>query len=518
MKSKRDERAAVARRHRHFGPDTDQRSEKQDDITEPLSLLERLDALIGAVQGGSAHELAGWAVSDFGEFASCAGNLADYLALRRHDLRPLQRGLMMLGLSSLGRLEGHVLASLQATRASLAAIIGVGQGERPSPEAFTAGRRCLDQRRRVLFGEPSAKRAAALMVTCPSDAADDPAFMRGLAERGIEALRINCAHDGPRKWLQMIDHARAAERDTGHRMRIFMDLAGPKIRTGEIDGKGKRLHAGDFLRIVEPTSLAANIKEHENIPAVECTLGEAVRASQAGDHVFYDDGKLCGVIEKASESGLLMRIEHAPEKGLKLKREKGLNFPDADLGIAALTKKDRRDLGFIAAHADGVQYSFVQSAGDILQLQEALAELRADWRNLSLVLKIETVRAIDNLPEIIVHAASRQPTGVMIARGDLAVEIGFARMAEMQEEMLWLCEAAHVPVIWATQVMENLVKKGQPSRGEMTDAAMAARAECVMLNKGPYIFDAIEVLDTLLGRMGTHQHKKTAQLRALQSW
>jgi pyruvate kinase len=88
----------------------------------------------------------------------------------------------------------------------------------------------------------------------------------------------------------------------------------------------------------------------------------------------------------------------------------------------------------------------------------------------------------------------------------------------MQEEILWIGEAADVPVIWATQVLENLVKKGTPSRGEMTDAAMAARAECVMLNKGPYLFDAIDELQTLLGRMKENQHKKTPKLRRLRSW
>jgi pyruvate kinase len=106
----------------------------------------------------------------------------------------------------------------------------------------------------------------------------------------------------------------------------------------------------------------------------------------------------------------------------------------------------------------------------------------------------------------------------MIARGDLAVEIGYQRLAEMQEQILWLCEAAHVPVIWATQVLENLVKKGRPSRAEMTDAAMAERAECVMLNKGPYIREAVHILDDVLQRMAAHQSKKTPQLRALKSW
>jgi pyruvate kinase len=161
----------------------------------------------------------------------------------------------------------------------------------------------------------------------------------------------------------------------------------------------------------------------------------------------------------------------------------------------------------------------VQSAADVVKLQDALAVLRPrDWQSLTLILKIETARAVTNLPEIVVQAAGRQPTAIMIARGDLAVEIGFARTAEMQEEILWLGEAADVPVIWATQVLEGLIGKGMPSRGEMTDAAMAARAECVMLNKGPYLFETIDQLRTLLVRMGDHQHKKTPSLRALRNW
>ena len=141
-----------------------------------------------------------------------------------------------------------------------------------------------------------------------------------------------------------------------------------------------------------------------------------------------------------------------------------------------------------------------------------------DWRDMTLILKIETARAVANLPEIIVQAAGRQPTAIMIARGDLSVEIGFARTAEMQEEILWWGEAAAVPVIWATQVLEQMVKTGTPSRGEMTDAAMAARAECVMLNKGPYLLPAIDQLQLLLRRMESNQHKKAPKLRRLMSW
>ncbi len=111
-----------------------------------------------------------------------------------------------------------------------------------------------------------------------------------------------------------------------------------------------------------------------------------------------------------------------------------------------------------------------------------------------------------------------EAVGVMIARGDLAVEVGYERLAEVQEEILWLCEAAHLPVIWATQVLEGLAKEGIPSRAEITDAAMSERAECVMLNKGPHIQEAIVVLDNILGRMQAHQSKKTSMLRQLHSW
>ena len=103
----------------------------------------------------------------------------------------------------------------------------------------------------------------------------------------------------------------------------------------------------------------------------------------------------------------------------------------------------------------------------------------------------------------------------MIARGDLAVEAGFERLAELQEEILWLCQAAHLPVVWATQVLDSLAKEGLPTRAEVTDAAMSERAECVMLNKGPFVVEAVRTLDDILGRMESHQHKKTPTLRAL---
>ena len=104
---------------------------------------------------------------------------------------------------------------------------------------------------------------------------------------------------------------------------------------------------------------------------------------------------------------------------------------------------------------------------------------------------------------------------MMIARGDLAVECGYERLAEVQEEILWLAEAAHMPTIWATQVLEGLTKNGVPSRAEVTDAAMGGRSECVMLNKGPHMVEALRALDNILMRMQAHQAKKRSLMRRL---
>ena len=208
----------------------------------------------------------------------------------------------------------------------------------------------------------------------------------------------------------------------------------------------------------------------------------------------------------------------ARDKGEKLKLEKGMNFPSIDLEIAPLTPKDLADLPFVATHADIVGCSFIQRPEDVRGLNAELAKHRGDRPPQPLLLKIETGLAVRNLPRLIVQAGSHQPVAVMIARGDLAMEVGTERLSEVQEEILWLCEAAHIPAVWATQVLETLLKTGAPSRAEVTDAAMGQRAECIMLNKGPYIVETIRFLAGILRRMDRHQFKKTARLSALTSW
>jgi pyruvate kinase len=155
----------------------------------------------------------------------------------------------------------------------------------------------------------------------------------------------------------------------------------------------------------------------------------------------------------------------------------------------------------------------VQRPEDIERLLAEIKRLNAS--RLGLVLKIETQAAFNRLPTLLLTSMRHPPVAVMVARGDLGVEVGFERLSEVQEEILWLCEAAHVPVIWATQVLESLAKGGMPSRAEVTDAAMGSRAECVMLNKGPYIRETLRFLIDVLGRMEAHQYKKSSRLRKL---
>jgi len=246
---------------------------------------------------------------------------------------------------------------------------------------------------------------------------------------------------------------------------------------------------------------------------IPCTLPEAFAFVKAGERIAFDDGAIWGVVRKATETHLEVEITHAAPAGSKLGSDKGINLPDAELSLSPLTQRDFRDLQFAAANAQIVGLSFIHGPDDVLDLVALLREMPTE--HLGILLKVETRAAFENLPRILLAALQSPPVGVMVARGDLAVEMGFERMAEAQEEILWLCEAAHIPVIWATQVLENLTKKGVPSRAEVSDAAMSARAECVMLNKGPHIVETVRFLAGIHQRMKFHQEKKMAMLRKL---
>jgi pyruvate kinase len=593
-----------------------------DDMSRALSGLrsEMVDAESLALEG----------LTDLPEPSrASARNLLHYLALRRHDLRGLQRKLESLGLSTLEGAESRALQNVDA-------VLGILQRLDTTPwrgSAWNGGRALLDAHTDTLFGPARAGRAVRIMVTMPLEASREYTLVRDLLSAGMDCMRINCAHDDPDAWDRMLHHLRRASDDTGRACRAVMDLAGPKLRTGAVepgphvvrwrpsrDAFGRvvarariwitsrehprpapqpaaatlpvggswvaqlivgdrvtlidardaertldvtavdeggawaeasqtayvvpgtplirerrcsdhrrRTHvedvpaktqaidlsAGDALILTKSADPGRPAVRHENgtvlSPArIGVTLPDALDDVRPGEAVWFDDGRIGGVIRSVEPTHVEVAITHANTNGLTLAADKGINLPDSTLRVPPLTAKDLEDLRFIASHADIVGYSFVRTAEDVRALQ---AHLRAlDNPGLPLILKVETRRAFEHLPTLLIAVMHSAAAGVMIARGDLAVECGFERLAEVQEEILWMAEASHMPVIWATQVLESLAKEGIPSRAEITDAAMAERAECVMLNKGPYILNAARALATILTRMQAHQRKARMML------
>jgi pyruvate kinase len=484
-------------------------------------LLEELTHLRAEVAREAAATFARWRPGiTRSAFLPSAFNLAAYLAFRRRDVRRFQDELAVWGLSSLGRSEAHALPSLDAVLCTLAALTGARTPHapaRPRRASFQLGDKLLERNTRRLFGRPRGG-APHIMVTLPERAQSDAPFVEGLVASGMTCARINCAHGTHAEWLATIRNVRAAADRLGRTCRILMDLCGPRARTVAVLSRGdRRVMPGDRILFTE----AAPRDERATPPfQVQCTPASILDQLQVGASVLVDEGKLEVTVEKLVPGGVVGEVVRTPPGGTLLKPEKGLNFPGSDIRLAALTDKDRADLDVVVANADIIGYSFVQEASDLdalwSEIQPRLA--RSGQPAPGLILKIETERAVRHLPALIVAAAGRAPVGVMIARGDLAVEVGFERLAELQEELLWLAEAAHTPVVWATQVLDQLVKKGIPSRAEMSDVVLAQRSECVMLNKGEFLLDALKVVNDVFLRMADHQHKKTARLRALRAW
>lgn len=278
------------------------------------------------------------------------------------------------------------------------------------------------------------------------------------------------------------------------------------------------LSEGDYLHLTrsdEPGWQAERDFNGQVIRAacIPCTLKEAFDAVQPGERIWFDDGKIGGTVLNNDGQIITVEITHTGAKGGRLRPEKGINLPDTELNISALTNKDLEDLRAVVAYADLIGFSFVCTPDDVEALHSHLADLGA--KHIGVILKIETSRGFENLPRLLLSSLCAPPVGVMVARGDLGVEVGFERLAEVQEEILWLCEAAHVPVIWATQVLEGMATKGSPSRAEVSDAVMSGRAECVMLNKGPYIVETVRFLNGVLERMDAHQSKRRPMMRRL---
>ncbi len=473
-------------------------------------------------------------------YKNSAMNLVHYLALRNHDIRDLQKKLGYLGLSRMAKTEPHVMASLNNTRLMLNRLKG-NLDDIPGKQAISIKKsiKLMRANTKSLFGNRPQGRRTRIMVTLPAEASADYGLVLNLIREGMNVARINCAHDTPEVWECIIQHIHQAESETGLTCKIVMDIAGPKLRTGPIDtiplprlvqgqddpdraaptdeAKGEPCAANPYVLLKTEDILVLHRDPDPGEPEVLDETGTVIRPAHISctfpdifDHVkpnepvLFDDGKIAGSIQSVADGKMIIRITRAKPAGSKLRADRGINFPESDLSLGGLTNKDRQDLAFIAQHADIINLSFVNDPSEIQGLLDEMASLHAE---LGLIVKIETRKGYYNLPGILLAAMKTFPVGVMIARGDLAIECGWENMARIQQEILRICEAAHLPDIWATQVLENLAKKGLPSRAEITDAALSQQAECVMLNKGDHIFEAIRLLDTIIRDTEDYQDK-----------
>ena len=591
------------------------------------NLLSDLDQLIDQLDTfADLHGDAWQAVSTQHQKSSL--NLVHYEGFRKTDLRVIQKKLRNLGLSRLANAEGHIMASILKIKFILLRLLGGDTSHLRKPVlSMKKGRRLLTRNTKELLGYRAKGRRVRIMVTQPTESAYNYALVLQMVKSGMNCARINCAHDSPEVWKKMILNLRKAAQATGKRVKIAMDLAGPKIRTGSIKpgprirkftpqkdvtgsiinpaeilfvpkmdefstpnsllldahdwaalqvddtfelidtrnkkrrikvisrndrevlafcyetsyiGTGTQLHCRNRNRPdvvigeLPPVEQAIVLHTHDRLlimredregsPAIidedgnvlkvaeiSCQLPEIFKYVSLNDRIIFDDGKIEGKIVKITKKHLEVTITLAKENGSKLRAQKGMNFPDTKLEVPGLTDKDKTDLAFVATHADIVNFSFVHSASDVSELYAELSKHQV-LDKIGVILKIETRSAFDNLMEILLRAMGAKNIGVMIARGDLAVETGWDHIAKVQDEMLKLCAAAHVPVVWATQVLENLSKKGLPSRAEITDAASSVRAECVMLNKGSHINRAISLLSKMLSDLENFQEKKESML------
>lgn len=459
-------------------------------------------------------------------------NMLNYVVMRRHGVHELQSSLARAGLSSLGRVEPHVMTNILSVLQVLAKATHQKEFSEqlpPNTIEYERGYELLKIRALKLFGDQPKSRSEYIMVTIPTEAADNPELIISLFEAGMNCARINCAHDGEEVWSKMIQHIHYYCDKHQLSCKIMMDLAGHKIRTDKIwNAKLKRekhkdtikaprvmLHDWLILSKDEPNKAVAEKLFEVPVETVfSCSYPKILDKIKVGEPLWIDDGKIGTKVQAISEDGALLKVTQVGPKGARLKPEKGINLPKTDLQLSTLSHKDHTDLKFVCEQADLVALSFTETADDILYLQEKVAELGRP--KLPIIAKIETPKAVQNLPLILTGALVQNINfGVMIARGDLAVELGSVQMAETQDAFLRLCESAHIPIIWATQVLESLAKKGVISRPEISDAAMSQRAECVMLNKGPYIAEAVRILSEVLQRMEHNQFKSHTHLQTL---
>ncbi len=321
------------------------------------------------------------------------------------------------------------------------------------------------------------------IVATLGPASRSPDVVRQLIKAGMDVARLNFSHGSAEDHAQQIATLRALSRELEKPVTILQDLQGPKIRVGQLPGGGMTLVPGDVVSLVPEAEADGGERV---VPIDYAQLAESARP---GARVLLDDGLLELEVLEIADRALRCRVV---EGGL-LKSRKGVNFPDLALPLPSLTEKDIRDVEFgIAQGVDWISLSFVRTAADVRMLKGLLA---AKGVSKPIVAKIEKPQAVENLDEIL-----REVNGVMVARGDLGVEVRPEKVPMLQKQIIEKCNRLGLPVITATQMLESMIREARPTRAEASDVANAIidGTDAVMLSGesaiGAYPVRAVEMM------------------------
>jgi pyruvate kinase len=328
------------------------------------------------------------------------------------------------------------------------------------------------------------------IVATIGPASDSPALLARMMAAGMTVARLNLSHGDFDGHARVIAHVREAARAAGRPVAILADLPGPKLRIGQLAREPIELRAGDAFALTP----GDHVGDERGAAVGFARLPEVVRA---GDTIFLNDGLVRLVVERvdapAHRSGRPGTVHARVDVGGELRSGKGLNIPGVDLGIPAFTERDRECLRWaLGAGVDAVSQSFVESAADVAAVRAAAAEWGAQP---FVIAKIERRRALERAAEIVAAA-----DGLMVARGDLGVEIPIEEIALVQKRLVQRANLAGKPVITATQMLESMTESPRPTRAEATDVANAILdgTDAVMLSGesavGRYPVEAVAML------------------------
>lgn len=303
-----------------------------------------------------------------------------------------------------------------------------------------------------------------------------------LAQNGMAIARINFSHGDTESLEHIVVNIREAEKISGKKIEILQDLSGPKIRTGDFENGEIELKEGVEMKIFEKEILGNEKEFSISYPSL-------FRDLKVGGRIFLNDGKQELEILENTEDFLKVKVI----VGGKMKSKRGVNFPDSDLIVSALTEKDIQDLKFAEKYQpEYIALSFVKTAQSIEKLRQILQEREITAKIIS---KIETKLAVKNIDEII-EASDL----VMVARGDLAVEVGFEKVPQIKKDIIDKCNEKEVPEIVATQVLESMINSSVPTRAEVSDidVAVSRGADFIMLSAetatGKYPLEALKTM------------------------